>query len=80
MSDGSVVIKSKVTEPKSANWYLGEKKGKVASVKMLDSYLSPIGLRTPFNFLVYYSKQDISSISSTIMENVVLSKSITNEK
>ena len=80
MSDGSVVIKSKVTEPKSANLYLGEKKSKIASVKMFHSSLYPIGLRTPFNFLVYYSKQDISSISSTIMENVVLSKSITNKK
>ena len=62
MSDGSVVIKNRVTEPKSANWYLGDKKGKVASVKIFDSSLFPIGLRTSFNFLVYYSKQDISFI------------------
>ena len=80
VSDGFIVIKNKVTEPKSTNWYLGEKKGKVASAKVFDSSLSAIGLRSSFNFLAYYSKQDISSISSTIMENMVLSKSITNKE
>ena len=59
---------------------MGENKGKVVSVKVFDSSLSHIGFKTSFNFLVYYSKVDISSVSSTITENMTLSKSITNEK